>query len=93
MKHYNPDIAAACEESTWPYIVGPHLAKNVFCLMCAEGLPIPGLCHFLGDRGSIKGYTLLLDYTSLSADPREEDSNCGMNEIFDEFLVRRKNVT
>ena len=92
MKHYNPDIADACEESTWPYIIGPYLAKNVFCLMCAAESPISsaGLCYFLGDRGTVDGYTLLLDYTSLSADPTEEDSNCGMNEIFDDFLVRRK---
>lgn len=93
MKHYSLDIATACKESIWPYIRPFRWAKNVFCLMCAKGLPNAsvGLCSHPDGRAKDKGYTLLLDYTSLSADPTEDESKCGLDEIFDEFMVRIMN--
>ena len=93
MKHYNPDIATACKESTWPYKRDFYLSKNVFCVMCAKGLlnASTGLCTYPDERANYEGYTILLDYTSLSTDPTEVESKCGLDEIFDEFMVRIMN--
>ena len=87
---YSPDIEMACEQITWPYILGFHVAKNVFCAMCNEIKPIATLgCNIhLDGKGVDTAFTFLIDYSSLSGLSTEEESECGRNELYDKFMVR-----
>lgn len=92
MTNYNPAVEIACEQSTWPYIVGLQLAKNVFCVICNRELPeavADGLCFYAHGKEEKPTHIFLLDYTPLPAGLTDKESNCGSDETFDEFMVRR----
>ena len=91
MVSFDPDVEIACLQSTWPFVLDPYLAKNVFCAMCNHDIPTSSsdkLCS-LDIRGHDSDFTFLIDYTSLSADTLEEVNDCSLDELFDKFTVRR----
>ena len=89
MKTYDPALEIACEQSTWPFNLGLYnLDKNIFCLLCNQELlkPFQELCFSSpGGKDPFGPYTFIIDYTQ---DTPEKESNCGLDEMYDEFLVR-----
>lgn len=93
MDFYDPSVEIACIQSTWPFMFDMYLAKNVFCAMCNHDIPLSSsnkLCENLDIRGYDSGFISLIDYASLSADTQEEENDCGLDELFDEFMVRQE---
>ena len=95
-KNYDPALEDACKQSTWLFNLGgqrPAFDKNIFCWLCNQELPdattMP-LCISQGIRNPKDApYTFIIDYTSVRADTTEWESNCGLDEMFDEFLVKK----
>ena len=93
MTHYDSDIEAACEQSTWPLDSVDYMSKNAFCVLCNEDLPVPtpvylALCSIGGRQGDASSITFLIDYESVLADNTDKGISCGLDEIFDAFMVR-----
>ena len=91
MKSYDPAIEIACEQSTWPYFLDTiTIAKNMFCLLCNQELPEVrfDLCFFYDGGKDGGAFTYFIDYTSLQSATTEEGHDCGLDEMFDEFLVK-----
>ena len=93
MSHYDSEVETACEQSSWPLPWNRQLAKNIICFMCNQGLHAPsashnGQCNLNGDRNEDTLITFLIDYKSITVDTGEKKSNCDIDEIADESLVR-----
>ena len=90
MDSFDPAVEIACKQSTWPFILDPYLAKNVFCAMCNYDIPTSSsdkFCTYFDIRGHDSGFISLIDHTSVSVDTLKETNNCGFDELFDEFMV------
>ena len=90
MQTYDPALDIACEQSTWPFDAGSRtFDKNIFCLLCNRELPqtLDELCIPEGGRDTREPFTFIIDYKSIRSGTTEKQSNCGLDEMFDEFLV------
>ena len=93
MTNYAPEVETACEQSSWPFKLHLHLAKNIFCVMCNVDLHVytatnDGLCTFTDIRSRKTLITFLIDYKRIAVDIAEKESICNLDEIFDEIMVR-----
>ena len=93
MASYDYDVEMACKQSTWPYVLAYSFAKNVLCVMCNQDIPtvnLDGLCNNAMElKDHVSFFTYLIDYASVSKNLPKEERNCGLDEMFDEFMVRR----
>ena len=93
MTHYDSEIETACKQSSWPFPWNRLLVRNIICMICNRDVYAPiasydGLCNLDLFREKDTLMTFLIDYKGIAVDTAEKESNCDIDEILDESLVR-----